>query len=45
MKLYDGFTYFNQTIYFGLVVEPMLSENLVYRLVLVVSNKVQYPSI
>ena len=45
VQLHDSLTYLDQTIYFSLVIEPMLPKTIFYRFVFMVSHKIQYPSI
>jgi hypothetical protein len=45
VQLYDRFTDLDQTIYLGLVVEPVLPEGVFYGLVLMVSHEIQHPPV
>lgn len=40
MQLYYGFTNFYEYVYFRLIIEPMLPEHFLYRLVLMISHKI-----
>ena len=45
MQFYDGFTSFDETIYFGFEVEPVLFEGVLYRFVFVVGYEVEHPTV
>lgn len=45
MQFYYGFTSFDETIYFGFEVEPVLFEGVLYRFVFVVGYEVEHPTV
>ncbi len=45
MKLENGLSYFDECVNFGFEVEPVLSKDFLDRFILVIGNKVEYPSI